>query len=114
MIRLGRGAAAGLVGAALLASAAVAQPAGRPETDAAEEPPVVLPLAQAPKQPLREHTLAQLKAMFPAFEHEPFATAGFNHLSLPFHYEDRDGGGDANEANAFTMLLSESLDWGPG
>jgi len=90
-----------------------APPATQPR-EAPAKPKVVLPLARVAKQPLRTYTMAQLHALFPAFEHEPFETAGFSHLTLPFHYDDPDGGGDANEAYAFAMLLSESLDWGPG
>ena len=52
--------------------------------------------------------------IFPAFRHAPFVTAGFNPFSLPMHYEDRGGDGDANEALAMSFLLSSALDWGEG
>ena len=97
------------VALAILEAVAPATPAAEPRTEK-----VVLPLARAGRQPLRTYSLAELGRMFPAFEHEPFDRAGFNHLALPFHYADRDGGGDANEANALAFLLSQALDWAPG
>lgn len=87
-------------------------PASKPTTTPAG--PIVLPLAKAPPQPLRHYTLDELEEMFPAFKHEPFDSAGYNHFSLPIHYEDRAGDGDANEAMAMSFLLSSALDWGDG
>jgi hypothetical protein len=59
-------------------------------------------------------SLGQLQRMFPAFHHDPFDTAGFNPLALPFRYQDPDGVGDPAEANAMSFLLSDALDWAPG
>lgn len=61
-----------------------------------------LPLACGPED---------LAAKWPAFEHEPFETAGFNQLMLPFHAE---GKAVKEEAHAFSFLLSNALDWTPG
>ena len=94
------------------ASAQAAQPAPKPATRPAGK--VVFPLARAAPQPLRKYTLDEIAAMFPAFKHEPFDSAGYNHFSLPIHYEDRGGNGDANEALAMSFLLSHALDWGEG
>ncbi len=74
----------------------------------------VLPLTKVAPQPLWQYSLAELRRMFPAFKHARFSTAGFNHFVLPFHYEGRGGEADANEANAFSFLLSDALDWAPG
>jgi hypothetical protein len=108
-------AASSLLGAGPAGAAQATQPASAPATQAATRPAVVLPLSRVPRGPVGRYTLKQLEEMFPAFQHEPFETAGFNHLALPFHYEDRSGGsGDANEANAFAFLISSALDWGEG
>ena len=93
------------------ASRPVSQPASGPTTQKAK---VQFALARAIKQPVSKYSLAELAKMWPAFKHEPFETAGFNHFTLPFQYESADGTGDANEANAFSFLLSHSLDWAPG
>jgi len=77
----------------------------------AAEPKVVrLPLAEAVRAPLDPWSLDDLAKRWPAFRHEPFETAGFNHLSLPFRYEAGPQGGDGNEALTFSFLLSEALD----
>jgi tetratricopeptide (TPR) repeat protein len=105
---------AGPAGAAQ-ATQPASTPASAPATQAATWPPVVLPLSRVPRRPVGRYTLKQMEEMFPAFQHEPFETAGFNHLTLPFHYEDRSGGsGDANEAHAFAFLISSALDWSQG
>jgi hypothetical protein len=98
--------------AAKPAPAKAAQPASKPATRPAGK--VVFPLARAAPQPLRKYTLDELAAMFPDFKHAPFDSAGYNHFSLPIHYEDRSGDGDANEAMAMSHLLSYALDWGDG
>jgi len=104
----------------LAPDAAMAAPSNEPAKAPAPKPtttpsgPIVLPLAKAPPQPLRHYTLDELEEMFPAFKHEPFDSAGYNHFSLPIHYEDRAGDGDANEAMAMSFLLSSALDWGDG
>lgn len=82
-------------------------------------PPVVeqspFPLAQATRLPMPARlSLDKLAAEWPDFKHEPFDVAGFNHVTLPFRYESRAGGGDPNEALAFSFLLSNTLDWAPG
>ncbi len=119
MKRLGGGVPLAMAGLVLLA----ALPAAGGQGSGAEAPPpkgetpeakVILPLARVAKLPLRTYTFRQVRERFPAFEHAPFETAGFSHLTLPFHYEDRAAGGDANEAYAFAFLLSFSLDWAPG
>ncbi len=71
-------------------------------------------LSKAIKQPRREYTLQELSQMWPAFEHEPFDRAGFNHFTLPFFYESTDKTSDVAEADAFAFLLSNLLDWVPG
>jgi hypothetical protein len=48
------------------------------------------------------------------FSHTPFDHAGFNAMSLPFHYRDPERLGDPAEAQAFAFLLSNDLDWAPG
>jgi len=88
------------------------------KSETAEEPErtaeVVLPLAKVEPIPIPDYSLDDLTAIFPAFEHEPFETAGFNHLTLPFLYLSRTSGGDPAEALAFSFLLSNSIDWAPG
>ena len=69
------------------------------------------PLASATVQKIPRLSLDELSAMFPAFQHEPFETAGFNVLALPFRFESVDGSGKPEEAYAFSFLLSASLDW---
>lgn len=56
----------------------------------------------------------RLARMFPQFNHDPFATAGFNPLVLPFRYNDPKQIGDPSEAAVFSFLLCDALDWGPG
>jgi hypothetical protein len=96
------------------------RPAAAKATEAASKPAtqpagkVVLPLARAAPQPLRKYTLDEVAARFPYFKHAPFDSAGYNQCSLPMHYEDRGGDGDANEAMAMSHLLSYALDWGDG
>jgi hypothetical protein len=60
------------------------------------------------------YSLEDLQRIFPAFQHAPFASAGFNAVMLPFSYADSDQGGDANEAFALDALISNDLDWSPG
>ncbi len=86
----------------------------RPATKPADTPKVIFPLAQVPKQPIPKYTRKQLVKMWPAFEHAPFKTAGFNHLSLPLRFISLDGTGNPVEGNAFAFLLSDMLDWTPG
>jgi len=95
--------------------AAPAPPA--PETPAAPRPEparIILPLAGMPALKVSMHHLDELAILFPAFQHEPFETSGFNHLTLPFLYVSTDRDADPNEALAFSFLLSNSLDWAPG
>jgi hypothetical protein len=79
--------------------------------DNASEP---LVLSNQGKLSPAKYTAAQLATMWSAFPHKPLESAGFNALSLPFHYEDKTGNGDADEANTFAFLLSNALDWCPG
>jgi tetratricopeptide (TPR) repeat protein len=108
------------VWAILSASVATAGPSSDPATTPTSAPAtqpagkVVFPLNRAAPQPLRKYTLDEIAAMFPAFKHEPFDSAGYNQFSLPIHYEDRGGDGDPNEAMAMSFLLSHALDWGEG
>jgi len=44
--------------------------------DAKPKPQVVLPLTKVPPLPLRRHSKAELRAMFPAFRHRPYDEAG--------------------------------------
>ena len=88
--------------------------AGRAATRPARDAKVVLLLARAAKQEVSSYTLEQLTEMWPAFRHEPFETAGFNHFTLPFRYHSAKRTGDPNEAYAFSFLLSETLDLTPG
>ncbi|MCD4699139.1 MAG: PT domain-containing protein [Phycisphaerae bacterium] len=102
---------ASLTVASILALIAGCQPQAQPTVEPTSQPAsrtakVVFPLAQAIKQPTSNYTLEQLAEMWPAFRHAPIETAGFNHFTLPFHYVSRDGTGDANEAYAFSFLLS--------
>ena len=121
----------GLVACALFAAAAIifvrrtvepAAVARRPPTP----PPVARPtrfapvpglggsLAKLTRMPVPDVSPAALTALFPAFRHAPYDTAGFNPLALPFQYEDPDHAGDPAEANALAFLLSDALDWAPG
>ena len=110
--------AAGLLGSAAAAAAKTEAPAtqfeARPEQEPPKEAKVVLPLARVEPIPIPACSVAELKEMFPAFKHEPFETAGFNHLTLPFLYLDRTRRGNEAEALAFSFLLSNSIDWAPG
>lgn len=73
----------------------------------------LLPLARVKPQAKAAPTQDQLNAAF-HFDHEPVDKAGFNHLTLPFHFSSKDDAGDEAEAGAFTFLLSHSIDWSPG
>jgi len=75
---------------------------------------VRLPLAQAEKLPWGEWSLEAMGKKWPAFRHEPFETAGFNAVTLPFRYESTVPDGNHDEAFAFSFLISFGLDWGPG
>ena len=86
----------------------------QPATKPADKPTIIFPLAQVPKQPIPKYTRKQLVKMWPAFEHAPFKSAGFNHLSLPLRFISLDGTGNPVEGNAFAFLLSDMLDWTPG
>jgi hypothetical protein len=66
-----------------------------------------------PLQPSR-YTLKDLPRIFPAFQHKPFASAGFNAVMLPFSYSDPNHLGNVNEAMALCALVSNDLDWSPG
>ncbi|MGA2265581.1 MAG: hypothetical protein ABSH10_04020 [Phycisphaerae bacterium] len=55
-----------------------------------------------------------MATMFPAFQHKPFESAGFNHFTLPFRFVSTDGTGCQEEAYAFSFLMSSSLDWARG
>jgi len=48
------------------------------------------------------------------FRHAPFESAGLNHLTLPFHFENENGQVNQREGLAFSFLLSNALDWTPG
>ena len=113
----------------MLASLAVpvsgqSQPGGPPSEDAHAKPPstqkaqarapVVLPLSQLPELAVGTYSMEALTRVFPAFHHAPFDKAGYCHFALPIRYEDPDSAGDPAEANAFTFLLSNALDWSPG
>ena len=77
--------------------------------------PVTGPLASlADNDPLPpQPTKSQLLTLFPELKHEPFNTAGFDALTLPFRYESLDRTGDDAEAMALSFLLSDDLDWAP-
>jgi hypothetical protein len=70
--------------------------------------------ADAPPLKSGQFHPADLERIFPAFQHKPFATAGFNAVMLPFTYSDPQHLGDASEAMALTALISNDLDWSPG
>src|SRR5437879_4537780 len=53
------------------------------------------PLAKIPPLPPSNLKPADIGKLFPAFKHEPFETAGYNTLALPFRYNDMTGGGDS-------------------
>ena len=110
--------AAGLLGSAAAAFPKIEVPITKfepkPQQEQPEQGKGILPLAQVEPVPIPDYSIAELKEMFPAFEHEPFETAGFNHLTLPFLYLDRTRHGHAAEALAFSFLLSNSIDWAPG
>ncbi|HUU91906.1 MAG TPA: hypothetical protein VM238_11945 [Phycisphaerae bacterium] len=110
--------AAGLLGIAAVSVAKAEVPVSKFEVKPEPEPPeqakAILPLAQVEPVPIADYSMAELKEMFPAFKHEPFETAGFNHLTLPFLYLDRTRDGHEAEALAFSFLLSNSIDWAPG
>jgi len=92
-----------------------AEPGGAPASRPRSRPaPIVLPLAERRPAPIRAVPLDQLRKRFGAFRHAPYATAGFNHFTLPFRYSTTDESGDLHETFAFSFLLSNSLDWTPG
>jgi len=105
--------AAGVIACGVLAAAA-SEPASRPSVGpTTKKAKPRFALSQTIKQPVSKYSLADMAKMWPAFKHEPYETAGFNHFVLPFHYQATGTAGDANEANAFSFLLSHSLDWTP-
>ncbi len=100
--------------AGVLAGGQTAPPRAPPPTRPASRPGRPLPLALARPLPLRDYSLKELAARWPAFGHAPFATAGHNHLSLPFRWASEGEVGEPAEANAFAFLLGNDLDWSPG
>jgi len=104
----------GVGAAAEAATTDAAEPAEAPaETEEASL--VLLPLAEVEPIPIPECSLDDLARMFPAFEHAPYESSGFNHLTLPFLYLQRMAGkGNPEEALAFSFLLSNDIDWAPG
>ncbi|MBN1554966.1 MAG: hypothetical protein JXA11_09485 [Phycisphaerae bacterium] len=80
----------------------------------AEDKPSPFYLSRNLKMQFVHKNLDELEQDWPAFQHQPFDKSGFNHLILPFHYEDRSNDGHPNEALSFSFLLSNSLDWSPG
>jgi hypothetical protein len=79
-----------------------------------EKPKVPLLLVQTEPAAVSKYSWAELDQMWPAFQHKPYAGAGFNHLTLPFLYRSEDPRGDPAEALAFSFLLSGRIDWAPG
>ncbi len=79
----------------------------------APPPPAPSPfvLGQATPLPIAKLSLVELKGYFPAFAPVP-ATNEYNHLVLPFSGGPTEA--DQNKAYAFSFLLSNALDWGPG
>ena len=107
------------------AAAATAAPPEAPDAAAAttkpgdaEQPsskaPIVLPLSRVEPVPIKPVSIEDIARLFPAFDHEPYETSGFNCVTLPFLYLRRGGEGYPEEALAFSFLLSNSLDWAPG
>lgn len=88
--------------------------AAAPDTGTSQKQDLFKIIADAPPLPsgqVRPDTLPQI---FPAFQHRPFDTAGFDEVMLPFSYSDPDHRGNANEAMALAALISSDLDWSPG
>jgi tetratricopeptide (TPR) repeat protein len=85
-----------------------------PWVEPVEKPKVPLLLVQADPAAVSKYSWAELDQMWPAFQHKPYAGAGFNHLTLPFLYRSEDPRGDPAEALAFSFLLSGRIDWAPG
>src|SRR5258706_13589792 len=63
------------------------------------------PLARMPKSEAAELAPSDVPKAFPAFQHEPFESSGFNAMSLPFRYVEAAAGGNADEANAIAFIL---------
>src|SRR5258706_8155402 len=76
--------------------------------------PAQFPLANMPQGDGPHLLPLDIPKRFPAFQHEPFESSGFNAVALPFRYVEEAKGGDPDEANAFAFLLSNGLDWAPG
>ncbi|NLF31375.1 MAG: hypothetical protein GX591_10895 [Planctomycetes bacterium] len=91
---------------------AAAAAGDEPLLRALTESPLVL--ARAVPAPFYKGTWAELRQTFDAFRHVPYKNAGFNHFTLPFHWEDPEGLGDPNEAWAFSFMISHNMDWGEG
>jgi hypothetical protein len=70
--------------------------------------------ADTPPLKSSQYALNDLPRIFPAFQHKPFNSAGFNAVMLPFSYSDPNHLGNANEAMALSALVSNDLDWSPG
>ena len=66
--------------------------------------------------PASHWTDEQIAEYLPAFSPVPFDKAGFNPVTMPFHYVDLTSkqDGDSAEAYSFSFLLSNDLDWSPG
>jgi hypothetical protein len=71
-------------------------------------------LASAPPVEPGQYSPEEMAKLFPAFQHRPFASAGFNAVMLPFSYSDAGNIGDSSEAMALDALVSSDLDWSPG
>ena len=106
--------AAAAILAATLTTAARADGPAAPAPAATRPAPAAALFALASVPPAPLPTPAELARRWTAFRHADQATAGFNAVSLPFHYVDPDHLGDPAEADAFAFLLSGDLDWSPG
>jgi hypothetical protein len=89
------------------------QPAA-PDTGKGEKQNLFKIIAAAPPLESGQFRPEQLQEIFPAFQHRPFESAGFNEVMLPFSYSDPDHLGNSSEAMALTALISGDLDWSPG
>ena len=85
-----------------------------PDTGTGQKQDLFTIIAAAPPLESGQFRPEQLPKIFPAFQHRPFETAGFNEVMLPFSYSDPEHLGNPSEAMALAALISGDLDWSPG
>ena len=106
----------GMVAASVVVILATTVSAQTPSSDPTSQdsrPAVQFPLAAQEVLPLGL-CLDSLSDKLSFFQHEPFETAGYCHLTLPFRYRSTVSANGNEPALAFSFLMHRALEWGHG